>query len=259
MKQILIIPDRAQIETQKELAEQFGLGFEYNDFYVPAVLDDEQKLTEIVGDYKKQKLPVYTTSHGAFFDVIPFSPDARIREISALRIEQSIEAARRVGADAVVFHTAYNPSLRSEKYVSSWLETNTVFWSGVLEKHPDIKIYLENTFEATPDILERLSENLSDYANYGVCLDYAHAFLTGTAPEIWAQKLGRFVKHIHINDNDGYSDLHWAWGDGVVDRNDFYKCYEKYMEGATVLVEVTSLEKQIKSLEILQKDGFLGI
>lgn len=259
MKQILVIPDRTQIEKHKELAEQFGLGFEYNDFYIPAVLDDKQTLTAIVEEYKKQKLPAYTTSHGAFLDVIPFSPDSRIREIAALRIEQSIMASKRVGAEAVVFHTAYNPSLRSEKYVSSWLETNTVFWSSVLEKHPDIKIYLENTFEATPDILERLSENLSSHTNYGVCLDYAHAFLTGTAPEIWVQRLGRFVRHIHINDNDGFSDLHQAWGDGVIDRNGFYECYEKYMKGASVLVEVTSLEKQIKSLEVLRRDGFLNV
>ena len=116
---------------------------------------------------------------------------------------------------------------------------------------------MENMFDTTPDLLEQLSERLEKYANYGVCLDYAHAFLSKESPEIWAERLGRFVKHIHINDNDGVGDLHLAWGDGRLDREKFYECYEKYMRGATVLVETSSMEDKIRSLERLQQEGFL--
>lgn len=258
MKQLLIIPDINNPQKALSLAEKYSLGFEYNDFYNPAVLDDEQKLQQIIEVYRQNPLPEYSTIHGAFFDVIPFSVDARIREVAVLRIEQSIEAAKRIGAVAVVFHTNYNPFLNTETYIESWIQQNIIFWSEVLEKHPEISIYLENMFDTTPDIMERMSEVLCKYPNYGVCLDYAHAALSKAAPEVWAERLGRFVKHIHINDNDLVSDRHLAWGNGQIDRAAFYRSYDRYMSNATVLIETTSAENQLRSLEVLESEGFIN-
>ena len=257
MKQILIIPDRAHMEQCLELAWQYHLGFEYNDFFVPDVLDDMSGTEAITAAYLRHSLPEYTTVHGAFFDVIPFSMDSKIREIAALRIEQSINVAKQIGARAVVFHTNYNPFLNGESYNKKWLETNEIFWSGVLRRHSDISIYLENMFDASPDMMEKLSQQLGKYSNYGVCLDFAHAALSATPVEIWAKQLGTFVKHIHINDNDMVSDLHLAWGDGKMNRKLFYECYEKYMQGATVLIETASMENKIRSLDMLRREGFM--
>ena len=257
MKQVLMIPDRNQLEVSLALASEYGVGFEYNDFFAPDVLEEEEKRQTIVVRYREKVLPAYCTLHGAFYDVIPFSPDIKIREIAKLRIEQSMDAARAMDAKAVVFHTGYNPALNSEAYVKQWIETNEKFWSEVLENNPEINVYLENTFEATPEVLERLSERLSKYENYGVCLDYAHASLSKTAPEEWAKRLGRFVRHVHINDNDGVSDLHQAWGDGSLDREMFYHCYETYLQGATVLVETGNKEATVRSLCKLKEEGFL--
>lgn len=257
MKQILVIPKQEKISDYIYLAGQYNLGFEYNDFFMPDILNDENKCEKIVQAYKLESLPDYTTVHGAFFDVIPFSADARIREISRSRIEQSVKVAKDIGAKAVVFHTNYNPCLNSDEYVSEWIKTNAAYWGSVLDRHSDINIYLENMFDATPDILEQLSEQLDKYSNYGVCLDYAHASLSKLAPSEWARKLGRFVKHIHINDNDGISDLHLPWGNGVIDRKQFYEDYESYMKGASVLVEVSDLEKTVSSIKILKEEGFL--
>ncbi|MBQ9136030.1 MAG: sugar phosphate isomerase/epimerase [Lachnospiraceae bacterium] len=252
MKQLLIIPDKNQMESCLGLAKEYNLGFEYNDFFEPDVLDDNAKLKELIEGYTRYDLPAYTTVHGAFFDVLPFSIDRKIREIAELRVEQSIETAKRLGAKAVIFHTNYNPFLNTKEYVKAWLDTNTAYWRGVLARHADMNIYLENMFDTTPDVLEVLSDNLSEYRNYGVCLDYAHAFLSHKEPEVWAKKLGRFVKHIHINDNDGVSDLHLAWGDGKINRHKFYECYEKYMKNATILLETSRMVNKIRSLEMLR-------
>lgn len=257
MKQILIIPDCQNINVSVALAKNYGAGFEYNNFSAPEVLDDSEKLEQIITNYKKADLPEYCTMHGAFFDVIPFSPDCKIREVSDLRIRQSIEAARNIGAKGIVFHTNYNPFLNSESYIKGWVETNAAYWSGVLEQNPQVNIYLENMFDVVPDMLEQLSEQLCQYKNYGVCLDYAHAFLSKTAPEEWARRLSRFVKHIHINDNDGISDLHMAWGDGVISKEGFYQSYDKYLNGASVLIETSGVENIKKSLVRLKQDGFL--
>lgn len=257
MKQLLIIPDIKKIEESLALAEEYSLGFEYNNFFNPSVLDSEEALNELIKSYKKYRLPSYATSHGAFFDVIPFSPDSRIREISALRIEQSISAAERIGARAVVFHTNYNPFLNSEAYIGGWIEQNTRFWSEVLAKHGNMAIYLENMFDTSPDIMRELSERLCAYDNYGVCLDYAHAALSAVPPQTWAEHLGKYVKHVHLNDNDLKSDLHLSWGGGLIDKKAFYESYEGYLSGATVLIETTGADSQRRSIEQLKKDGFM--
>ena len=106
-------------------------------------------------------------------------------------------------------------------------------------------------------MMEALSERLCRYDNYGVCLDYAHAALSKVAPEEWAKRLGRYVKHVHINDNDLVSDLHLAWGDGKINRQAFYDSYDKYMSKAFVLVETSSYENKKRSFEVLKKEGFI--
>ena len=257
MKQILIIPNKDRLEESLTLAKEYNLGFEFNEFFNPDLLDDVDKLQETIDFYQKSDLPVYTTVHGAFFDVIPFSVDAKIREIAHLRIEQSIEVAKKLGAKAVVFHTNYDPFLNTREYVEQWIKTNTECWSKVLEAHSDINIYLENMFDVSPAIMEILSENLSKYPNYGVCFDYAHASISKVPAELWAQRLGKYIKHVHINDNDLKSDLHLAWGDGKINRTEFYKTYETYLSNATILIETSSIENQIHSLERMKMEGFL--
>lgn len=257
MKRFLIIPKIGELKLSLELAQKYGLGFEFNDFFVPRVLDDEDERDRIIGEYKRFALPEYLTSHGAFFDVIPFSLDEKIRAVSDLRIRQSIDAAREIGAGAVVFHTNYNPFLNSEAYVKDWIRQNAEYWNGILTVFADMNIYLENMFDSSPEIMAALAERLCANDNFGICLDYAHAALTAVPQREWVESLGGYVRHIHINDNDFKSDLHLAVGEGKIDWSEFYELYEGRMNGATILIETSSIENQIKSLERMTADGFM--
>ena len=258
IEKLLVIPQQENIDEFLEISRKYDCGFEYNDFFSPNLLDDADRLEERIYFYKmKEHMPKYTTLHGAFLDVSIFSDDSRIKAVSDFRVEESIGIARQLGAKAVIFHTNYNPFLNSKDYIQGWIQTNAAYWSRVMERHPEINIYLENMFDTTPDIMEALSERLSVYGNYGVCLDYAHASLSKVAPEVWAKRLGRFVKHVHVNDNDLVSDLHLAWGDGQINRSNFYECFETYFKEATVLIETTPMENKIRSLEMLKKEDFI--
>ena len=257
MKKILVIPDRENIEESLSLANEYNLGFEYNDFFSPDVLDDEQLESDIIKDYKAHELPCYTTVHGAFVDVIPFSMDKKVKEVSLLRINQSIECARKIGASAVVFHLNYNPFLNSEAYVDGFIKQNIEIWKNILNDNKDVNIFIENMFEKDYFVIQKIAEALNEYENFVVCLDWAHDSLSDVEPQKWAEALGRYIKHIHINDNDLKSDLHLSLGDGKIDRFAFYDCYKKYMSEATVLIETKSIENQKKSLEQLKTDGAL--
>ena len=89
----MIIPRIDKLDESLALAHEYGFGFEFNDFYSPKVLDDTELTESIIEKYKAAGLPDYCTSHGDFFDVLVFSEDKYIREISRKRIIQSLETA----------------------------------------------------------------------------------------------------------------------------------------------------------------------
>ena len=258
MNQLLIIPDRKCMEQSLSLAEEYGVGFEYNDFFDPNVLDDSGLCQKITEEYRGLALPQYCTLHGDFYDVIVFSLDKRIREVSDIRVRQSIKAAENIGARAVIFHTNYDPFFTWRSYIDGWLNANEKYWSGILDEYPHMNIYFENMFDKSPDVMAELAERLCRYGNFGVCLDYAHAALTPVPHEEWVRKLGRYVRHLHINDNDLVGDLHLAVGKGKIDWNEFYRLYKEHMEGASILIETASYENQRLSLEKLAADGFIS-
>lgn len=257
MKKILIIPDRNDLKNTFDLQKEYNLGFEYNDFFMPDILDDIETQDKIIKEYNLHNLPEYTTMHGAFFDVTPISIDEKIKEISLLRITQSISVARKIGAKAIVFHTNYNPFLNTEEYIKDFVKQNVLFWREILSGNKDINIYLENMFDCDPFVIKQIAEGLNNNDNFGVCLDWAHASISRIKPSEWAKDLGEYTKHVHINDNDLISDLHSAWGSGKVDRFSFYECYEKYFNNATILIETNSFENKKKSLEQLKRDKFI--
>lgn len=258
MSKFLIIPNIKDIDKSLELAEKYGFGFEYNDFFIPDVMDDTNLTDELIARYNGHELPDYCTMHGAFFDVLVFSYDKRIREISEMRIRTSLDIARKAGAKGVVFHTNHNPSLTSEVYINNWLERNEKFWRQVLAEYPDIDIYLENMFDDSPDMLAELAKRLEGEDNFGVCFDYAHAVIFGTDTDRWVRTLAPYVKHMHINDNDLKNDLHLAAGDGKIDWNAFKASFDGYLSASkSVLIETSSYENQRRSAEFLSGIGII--
>ncbi len=255
IERLLIVPDREQIDKSIELVKQYGCSFEYNDFYLPSVLDDVRQTDEIVSNYLGlEELPAGCTMHGAFLDVTPFSDDPRIVEVSDLRIEQSLRIARKIGVKAVVFHTNFVPNFMVDYYCANWVERNELYWKEKLEKYSDINIFIENMFDMSYELLEKLAQRLCTYSNFGVCFDYAHAHAFGdeTQIEAWVKALSPYIKHVHINDNDFVADLHLALGEGKIDWQRFKEYYETYFPQASVLVEVKNLAAAEKSLEFIR-------
>ncbi|MBP1546527.1 MAG: sugar phosphate isomerase/epimerase [Oscillospiraceae bacterium] len=258
MSKFLIIPCPDNIEESLRLAEEYDFGFEYNDFFIPDVLDNKRLTDELIARYKGHELPQVCTMHGAFFDVILFSDDKRIRRISEERVRESLDIARELGVKGVVFHTNHNPALTADFYIKNWFERNEIFWRSILPEYSDIQVYMENMFDDSPKMLSGLARRLSDVPNFGVCLDYAHAVIYGSDIEEWVNTLSPYVKHMHINDNDLKNDLHLAVGDGKIDWKLFDTHFKGKLCGAeTVLIETSCPKNQRRSAEFLRKQGII--
>ncbi len=254
MGKIYIIPASDRMEASQAFSEREGAGFEYNDFFSPAMLDDRKRQIERINAYAKVRNDFSEdTMHGAFLDVTLHSDDARIREVSELRVRQSMEIAKEMGVRGIVFHSGKLYNFQDKKYLSNWMERNERFWRKMLELFPEQEIWMENMFDESPEPMAKLAENMKDCPGFGICLDYAHAIIYGGNPEIWLQRLSPYIRHMHINDNDTKSDLHQAIGEGKIDWKRFDGLIKRYQVEASLLVEVSGEKSQEKSLEYMKR------
>lgn len=253
MENFLIVSKVERLQEYKQIADEYQLGFELNDFYDPSVLENPSRQQELIEQYHLAGLPAGSTMHGAFLDVVLFSEDPQIRRISRLRVSQSMEIAQKAGVKGVVFHTNSNPALSGDYYDRRVVKMVSEYIARLLESYPDIDIYLENMFDTNPVILTRIARELQSYPGFGICLDYAHAAISGTAMNIWVDSLAEYVKHLHINDNDLRRDLHLAVGDGAIDWKQFAKYYRHDFYPCTTLIETALPKQQIRSLQYLKQ------
>lgn len=254
MKSLYIIPDRERIEESLQLSGKFGTYFEYNDFFLPSVLDDEVKKKDLIEFYKGlSRDRSRDTMHGAFLDVTIHSSDPKIRETSMLRVRQSMDIAREMGIRGVIFHTNIIANFKDKAYMDGWVEQNTRFFKGVLDEYPGIHVFMENMFDFDPDVLLQLAENLKNEPCFGVCLDYAHARISPTPIREWLDRLSPYIKHMHINDNDLEVDLHQSIGQGKINYEEYTHLMKEYGIEQSVLVEVRQIEEQVASLEYMKE------
>lgn len=254
---IEIIPSAEELDKYAKLAEERSLCFEYNDFYVPDLLDDKDALRQRIALYRGLKRPEgRDTLHGVFFDIVPFSCDSGIRRHSLYRMQQSMEIACELGCRGVVFHTGLTPGLVSdEKYRAGWLDMMEKTMRRLLAEGGGVEIYCENTFdEKSPLELRDLAFALRDEGRFGVCLDVAHIMLSKVKPERWFRELAPYIRHFHLNDNHLERDEHLALGDGSIDWELVKKLIsENELWKSSILLEIKGMDKIQKSLDFINR------
>ena len=253
MKNVIIegIPEIGRIGEWNDLSEELGIAFEYNDFFMPCCINDEDEYARRLSVYKGlNRKSDRDTLHGAFLDIAVNSGDGEIMRLSAKRCEKSVETALELNCRGVVFHTNYIIGFKSDFYRSEWVKRCAGYYRTLAEKYPEINIFVENMFDDTPELLRRLAEEMEGVKNFGVCFDVAHAALWNLPLGEWTDSLKKYTRHVHINDNDLCQDLHLPMGDGKIDYG-FLK--EKPFTGLeSMLLEVNGIEGFKKSYEYLK-------
>ena len=200
----------------------------------------------------------FVQSHNLIFNYFDKKPNT---EALLKGVERAIEACAILDAGISVMHPVQPPDSDPE----TWMDMNVKFFRrcGLLAESFGVKIAIENMiapmtekgvreggFGTRPDQLIELVERIG-LENVGICLDTGHANCMGEDIEQLFVAYGDRLMALHINDNDGSNDLHLAVGDGRLKWKMFTKEIEDYQMDTTVLVEVTGVEKQKKSLEYM--------
>lgn len=250
----LIVPEWENAKKSAEIAEKYGAAFEYDDFYDPAVYSDPQEMEKRIQFYLGlARDRSMDTLHGCFLDMAPNSTDSVIREYCMKLMVLSMDTAARLGCRGVVFHTGIISELKMDNYKEGWLNTMEAIYRKLCGAYPALCIYLENTTEQEPELLVRMAERMRDVPNFKLCLDYAHAWITTTPVEEWVRAMAPYLGHMHLNDNDGISDLHKVPGEGAMDYERFARNYEKYIKNVPVLLELSGADNAERALAFMNR------
>lgn len=258
MHERYIIPEPDRIEESLRLSHEFGVHFEYNDFFAPNFLDDQERVRQRIQFYRElERDRSRDLLHGAFLDVTIHSEDDQIRRISQRRVYQSMDVAAALGVRGVVFHTNFIPNFRLKSYIDHWISANARFWRQVCRDYPKMEILIENMFDEEPTLLRNLAEEMDECRNFGICLDYAHGASFGAKTNLddWVTDLLPYVRHIHINDNDLVNDLHQPVGQGKIDWQNFSRRMVGCPPNCSVLIEVRRAEQARTSLIFMKENG----
>lgn len=248
-----LIPDSEQLEQSLQLQRTYGTAFEYNDFISPSMLDNRAAVEERISQYQGLNRDCSRdTLHGVIYDILVHSLDPMVREVANHRIRQSMDIAAALGVRGVIFHTNLRGDFTEPMYQQGYLAANEQYWKQLLSDYPKLCVYLENVFDASPDMLCRLAERMKTEPRFGVCFDIGHAFLTKSAQAEWLDGILPYTKHLHLNDNMGQSDEHLALGEGRIDWNLFVSKMQSHPGDATALLEVKGYERQLESLRFCE-------
>ena len=265
MSKIFIRVSPNSIEHKEEIGSNFNALLKYakehrynleiTTFILPDFLGANGQ--EILRDFQ-QKLHGFkgaVSVHGACIDLVINSEDKKVREVTKQRIFQSLEIARELKAERVVFHGNFNPLMQNdEHYKLNWIERNAIFWPEVLENYPPT-VVLENTFEPTPEMFRALLGEVSS-SRLKVCLDMGHMNVWSKVPlEEWIAVLGEDIHSMHIHDNKGDYDYHLVPGKGTINWQEFSDLIAKYQIDPDIVFEVKTLETTIQSLKYFREEN----
>jgi sugar phosphate isomerase/epimerase len=154
-------------------------------------------------------------------DLSPAAIDIKIRDVTVKRFSDILSFAEILKPSVVVFHSGYDKWKYDHK-PDVWLEGSLETWRPLNKKAADmgVKIAIENIYEDEPENLRLLAEEMAS-ENFGLCFDAGHfnLFSKITLSE-WLDKTVGYIHELHLHDNDGTSDDHYAIGDGNIDFED---------------------------------------
>ena len=231
-------------ETIKRHAEA---GFKFLDFNFldwqdmedsPLLNDGFEAWIDSAGEMAARRGARFNQAHAP----VPVRPFLKDREGLVAAIRRSIRACHKLGIPQMVYHSLSRPW---ELGLSgTWHEANRDFFCSLMDDAAKygVGICIENVWPVTKlmidhplwqtDELVAFVDSLGDSDLVGICWDTGHGNLTGNghnykrnaAPEFAScgnqyeniTKIGKRLRALHINDNNGLDDDHLMPGHGII-------------------------------------------
>lgn len=219
-------------------------------------LKDYKKAEDAALKIRENNLNI--TMHGPFMDLAVASNDPLIEEISRKRIYSVLPLVDIFQPKSIVFHPCYD--YRRNGYLKDeWYKKSCEFWGEFAAKLSGrgVVLNLENVYERGPEEIKDIVEAVYQCGG-GFCFDTGHHLAFGEEPlEKWIDSMGKYIKEIHLHDNDGKNDLHLPPGKGKIDFNPLLSYLESRKEFPQITFEPHAEEDLWPCFEWMETNNVL--
>lgn len=245
-------PYRQLVDKYLELFLRYGINPEIGFDALALETASQEAMAEMARLMEEQGRTI--TFHGPFMDLGPGGLDERIREVTAWRLQRTMELVPLFRPLSVVFHAGYDER-RYHAHRAEWLSGSLATWEPIIRQAEEmgVVIHLENVYEQTPEMILTLIEEM-DSENLGFCLDMGHMNVFGeVALAEWLDALGPHLKEVHLHDNNGHSDSHGPIGSGTAPFKELFQYLHDQEKRPLVTLEPHEEATLWASLENLEK------
>ncbi len=206
--------------------------------------------------------------HGPWNGLPLTCPDAQVQRLVAERLMQGLEFAGAVGATHMVVHSPFDffgsPHVVHTR--STGLAEELELAHGTLEPVLPIARQIGCTLvvEVCSDTNTRpLIELVQSFAGETVrlSLDVGHALVMqragGPPADQWVRDGGPLLAHLHLQDNDGLFDRHWAPGEGNLNWYALFEALSTLDQRPRLLLELANTRKIGAGASYLANRGFV--
>lgn len=255
-KMRILIADWAHLDAVLPVVKTYQVGIEIQEYTSPDNLDQPRSMATDIRE-KIQSIP-WRGFHGPFYELVPASRDARVREVARSRFQEAYALAQTMQVQHFVLHTGYFPKTYPR---AVWIQNSLEFWVDFLrDKRAGIALHLENVYEDDYAPVAELLDGINEALRAEVvtaCLDIGHVNSNSSKTlEEWITGLGGRIGYVHLHNNDGILDDHWELGKGKINMVWVLDLLSRHAPAAlwTIETRVSGIEP---SVFWLKEKGFL--
>lgn len=208
------------------------------------------------------------TLHGPFFGFKIDCPDPGIVPVVQSRLLKCLDVCAELKADQMVVHSPVsswdNPNHSVFPEHKLWqIACTTNLMKPVVARAADygIGLVLENIEDIDPTARAVLARELNGSGDtVKLSVDTGHAFYahktTGAPPvDVFVSAAGKDLRHIHLQDADGYADRHWHPGDGDVNWTAIFTAIARLPQTPRLIIEVRDQAGVRRGVDYLRAAG----
>jgi sugar phosphate isomerase/epimerase len=229
------------LEKQRDL--------ELQDFYLAEVLNGDWaplavEIKRLLDGYKG-RLGI----HGPFWGFSIATKDPDVGAVVTRKLLQGLDVCAAVGATQMVIHSPYttwdfnnldyNPGARS-----AMIERVHAIISPAVKRAEDngIELVIENIEDKDAHARVVLARSFNSAA-VRVSIDtghanYAHGTHAGPPVDYFVHAAGEMLRHVHLQDTDGYADRHWNPGEGNIPWPEAFRALALLKSQPRLILEV---------------------
>ena len=192
--------------------------------------------------------------HGPFWGLDIANPEPDAAAVIGAKYARAVEAAAALGAQWMVIHSPFDNWHEFNRFafaepggpglverVAQDAETLLAPALELAEAH-GVTLVVENIKDITPAIRREMIDRIGSPA-LALSIDTGHAQIAqraSAAPpvDVFVRDAGDRLRHVHLQDTDGYADRHWAPGEGHIEWTEVFRALADLDSAPALVLEL---------------------